>query len=139
MLSQVRNAGLVLVGVFVYGEEVSRAQSLGYALSLAAFAAYTAMRHRHGGPPRSRRKAGEGKDRPLEKTAVGAASLGGGGSSGGGGGSGGSGSGSGCGGKSVAVGGGGGCGDSAGGGLASGLSTAHFTTGAASPGHGGAS
>jgi hypothetical protein len=40
---QVRNAALVLTGVLMYGEDVSREQASGYALSLLAFAVYSAL------------------------------------------------------------------------------------------------
>jgi hypothetical protein len=43
VLSQVRNAGLVLAGVALYGERVNAGQGGGYVVSLAAFAAYSAL------------------------------------------------------------------------------------------------
>ena len=48
VLSQARNAGLVLVGVVFYGESVSPTQGAGYATSLAAFAAYNVLHARDG-------------------------------------------------------------------------------------------
>ena len=63
VLSQVRNAGLVLVGVVLYGEHVSLPQLLGYVVSLAAFASYNYFESRSRSAERSavgRTKKGDG-------------------------------------------------------------------------------
>lgn len=43
VLSQVRNAGLVLAGIVLYSEKVNTVQAGGYLVSLIAFGAYSAL------------------------------------------------------------------------------------------------
>lgn len=48
VLSQVRNAGLVLAGIVLYNEEVNTVQAGGYVVSLLAFGAYSALESSNG-------------------------------------------------------------------------------------------
>ena len=79
VISQARNAGVVVFGVVVYGELIGRAQLLGYVISLVAFSFYSYLKQKAAAAAHSAAQAAAsaGITKPGSSPKIGATTPGG--------------------------------------------------------------